>query len=306
MDDEEIYGTVSSAFINSSGDYDVTIGIGLLYSDRNTLSIVKKLKRKYKRLRISATRFRDENQIGVGKGRKRAQDLYENEDYFLQVDSHTFFDKDWDTTLIESFKNAVSIIGDDKIVLTAIPGSYINDPIIEPEYALRWTRYPGYLQKQMFYNVVPKWNDFQIIRDKLTTDQLVPAVKANAALMFGNRTFASNTGLDEDVVFFDEEVIYSINLIGDGFAMVFPNYEYFPIYHLDYNNCSISHNRMTITDYTSIDLIASKASKKYLSFINDPQNEDRCMKYSKYAKIDLERGYLGTVIPYIPEKFRLD
>lgn len=305
MDDEEIYSTVSSAMDNCSGDHDIFIGIGLLYINRSTLSIVKKIKRKYKGVRVSSIKLKDPGQLGVGKGRKRAQDLYNSEDYFLQVDSHTFFDNNWDRVLVDTFKESVSIVGDDKLVITAIPGSYINDPIVEPEYALRWTRYPGYLQNQKFYNSVPKWNDFQIIRDGFNTSPLIPAVKANAALMFGNKVFASNTGLDEDVVFFDEEVIYSINLVGNGFAMVFPNYEYFPIYHLDYHNCSLGHTRMALADYISLDSIAQDASKKYLSFISDPKNQSLCKKYSEYAKIDLTRGYFGNATPYIPEKFRI-
>ena len=306
MDDEEIYSTVSSAMDNRSGDHDIFIGIGLLYINRSTLSTVKKIKRKYKSVRVSSIKLKDPSQLGVGKGRKRAQDLYNSEDYFLQVDSHTFFDNNWDRILVNAFKESVSMVGDDKLVITAIPGSYINDPIVEPEYALRWTRYPGYLAGQKFYNSVPKWNDFQIIRDNFNTDPLIPAVKANAALMFGNKAFALNTGLDEDVVFFDEEVIYSINLVGNGFAMVFPNYEYFPIYHLDYHNCSIGHSRMALPDYIDIDQVAKAASAKYLSFINDPNNYLSCKKYSEYAKIDLRNGYSGNATPFIPTKFRID
>lgn len=306
IDDEEILSTVSTAFSNASGKYDIHIGIGLLYRNNATKSLVKKISKEYTNVSVSFEKFNGIKSIGVGKGRKRAQDLYNGEDFFLQVDSHTFFDKLWDSVLVDTFQEAVDIIGDNNVVLTAIPGSYINDPIVEPEYALRWTRYPGYLPGEKFYNSVPKWNDFQIIRDNYNTTKLIPAVKANAALMFGDKNFANNTGLDSDVMFFDEEVIYSINLIGAGFAMVFPNIEYFPIYHLDSHNTSIGHSRESIHDYVDDDTISRLATEKYNSFINDPENRANCKKYEEYAKIDLRNGYSGTSIPYIPTKFRIN
>lgn len=304
LDDEELFETVDSAFQNASGEFELSVGIGLLYSARSTLSAAKKIKKKYKGVRLLAKKY-NPLLLGVGLGRQRAASLYQDEDFFLQIDSHTFLDKNWDRIFVDTFNDAVSLIGDDLVVLTAIPGAYQNEPFKHVVHELRWTRYPGYIPNELFYNKVPKWNDFQIIRDNYNTERLIPAVKANAAFMFGNKRFAQNTGLEPGSIFFDEEILYSINLVGSGFAMVFPNIEEFPIYHLDNVYESYGHERKMMSGYDINETdIANLASSHYESFINSINNNEACKKYEEYAKIDLRLGYSGQQIPYIPTKFR--
>lgn len=42
--------------------------------------------------------------LGVGHARLNTLALYDGEDYYLQIDSHMLFDKDWDSYLIDSFE----------------------------------------------------------------------------------------------------------------------------------------------------------------------------------------------------------
>jgi [Skp1-protein]-hydroxyproline N-acetylglucosaminyltransferase len=50
--------------------------------------------------------------------RNMAQSLFQNEDFFFQIDSHLRFVKHWDTKLIEMYKKIANKIGNDKVVLS--------------------------------------------------------------------------------------------------------------------------------------------------------------------------------------------
>lgn len=65
--------------------------------------------------------------MGVGFARSKAMELYNNEEYFLQIDSHIQFVHGWDTKLINQLKMAQEKSGNDKIIISAFPGMYIRE-----------------------------------------------------------------------------------------------------------------------------------------------------------------------------------
>lgn len=310
MDDQEIFNTVTSAINNASVSSRVYVGVGLLAMNKTTLKTVKKLSKKYKNVAFSYQKqvYNDVSTLGVGKGRMRAQKLYIDQDYFLQVDSHTYFDSDWDTQLIDLFNEACDFIGDDNLVLTCIPGGYTNTPNFTRVLELDQVRYASYYKNELFVETVPKWNDWFLSETHPNLPKFVPSVKANSAMLFGNKKFAKDTGINEDAFFYDEEVIYSINLVGKGFALVFPNMKDFPLYHLDSEYITSGHDRYFFLEYLDSDVISSTndiIKLSYANFLEDPKNAKSIQTYSEYAKIDLRSGFLLDQVPYVPETFRI-
>lgn len=310
MDDQEITSTVNSAISNATISSRIHVGIGLLAMEKATLKTVKALSRKHKNVKFSYEKQVHNNlsTLGVGKGRMRAQKLYSDQDYFLQVDSHTYFDKGWDSQLIDLFKEACNLIGDDNLVITCIPPGYTNTPSFTPVIEIQDVRYASYHKQELFVDVVPKWNDWSLTETGVSKDRLVPSVKANSAMLFGNKEFAKDTGINEEAFFYDEEVVYSINLVGRGIALVFPNIQNFPIYHLDSDYITYGHDRYFFLDYVDESFIDSTnqiLKKSYLDFLDDPKNAEKIKAYSEYAKIDLRSGFLLDQQPYIPEAFRI-
>lgn len=59
---------------------------------------------------------------GAGWARKLAQTLWENEDYYLQIDSHTIFDPDWDEILINKLEHLKEYHS--KPLITAYPDGF--------------------------------------------------------------------------------------------------------------------------------------------------------------------------------------
>jgi hypothetical protein len=306
MDDKEIQHTVESILKNADSPNLVFVGIGLTAKKNETFKIVKGLSKKYSNVRYLFVKQKtnDLSTLGVGRGRYLAQSLYKNEDYFMQVDSHSYFEKSWDSRLISLFEDAIKEVGDNRVVLTCIPPRYIYDKNENPQKIEPFTRYPMF-DKGFFVEVVPAWRSEDSLQ--LSSKKIIPSLKANSAFMFGNSEFAKNTGISPTSIFYDEEIIYSINLFGNGFALAFPNTKDFPVMHLDGDAIIKGHERSFFLDYLSKKnklKIHENLKENYLSFINNLKNKEKIEKYKKYAKVDPKRGYYSVGSESIPTSFR--
>lgn len=62
---------------------------------------------------------------GLGFARHVVQTLYDNEEFYLQIDAHTLFEKDWDISLIQQYQELS--LYHDKVVITGYPHLYSID-----------------------------------------------------------------------------------------------------------------------------------------------------------------------------------
>ena len=306
MDDDEIEYTLKSIFENAKNPNFVYVGVGLTAKKNKYFKLVKKMSKDNPNIRFSFVKQKKNNlkTLGVGKGREMAENLYNNEDYFMQVDSHSHFDDSWDDKIISLFNEAVKKVGDKRVILTCIPPRYKYNQKQKPEKIEPFTRYPVFVSG-LFVGTVPMWTSEDSL--KTSSERIIPSSKANSAFMFGSSEFAKNTGVSKDSIFYDEEIIYSINLFGMGFALAFPNVKDFPITHLDGDSITKGHERSFFLDYLDnyhSGLIHENLRIHYLEFISDPKNKEKVEKYGKYAKIDLRRGYYSAQLYSIPKSFR--
>jgi len=93
VDEDDIYVTVKSAYENARFPSRVYFGIidqrtDGKFSNTDLYENVKKVNVDYK------------YPLGLGLGRLNALMLHENQDYALQIDAHTIFDKNWDINLL--------------------------------------------------------------------------------------------------------------------------------------------------------------------------------------------------------------
>jgi hypothetical protein len=310
MDDNEIEFTVKSAFENATNPERIFVGVSLIAKDKKFLKLMRALAKQYPRFKFLYKKQKQNNYktLGIGKNRYWATTLYDDQDYLVQVDSHSHFDVGWDTYMLDLFEEATAEVGDDKLVLTCIPGRFeYRDG--KPHFVDRGEvegnpRCPHYVKDDFFVNSVPKWADFFA---NTTHKRLFPAVKANGAMLFGGKEFARDTVVYFDAFFYDEEFGYTVNLYGRGFALVFPNVLDFPIYHLDGDQITPGHERAFFMDYVdaSVRNDGEHQPASYYAFINDPKNQAAIKKYEKYARIDVLRGYQRSEEPYTPEKYRV-
>ena len=97
FNEEDIHLTITTALGKAKYPENVHFGIFLHYpkGDFPDLSIYPNVKE-----------VRSINPIGLGTGlsRKIATSLYEDEEYYLQIDAHTIFKTNWDQILIKNYK----------------------------------------------------------------------------------------------------------------------------------------------------------------------------------------------------------
>lgn len=94
--DTDLFITLETAYSNASNPENVYFGIGMQYPD-----IPKPDLSSYKNVRTID--ILEIYPIGTSPSRAIAAGLLEEEHYFLSIDAHTIFKKDWDKNLIEYF-----------------------------------------------------------------------------------------------------------------------------------------------------------------------------------------------------------
>jgi len=114
--DLELSKTIMNAIEKSSGINQINFGVHSIYYENNNIEIPDLPNVKYV---ISKA----PDNIGMGRGRAIAHQFYAGEDYYLQIDSHSRFDNNWDSyliNLIEYYKSE----GIDKPLITNYPKLY--------------------------------------------------------------------------------------------------------------------------------------------------------------------------------------
>jgi hypothetical protein len=324
--DEELVRTIADAFDKAAEPSRVFVGVAIADSKTRLYKQAKKLSKKHSNLTVSFAKITKTNQrsiYGVGRGRLRAASLYSNQDYFLQIDSHTMFLEGWDTTLIDLLNEAKTEIGSDKVILTTYAGKYYLDKegnrvIAEDDNIPGTTKKLGFLyntfwDRQARYDVVPSWVVINSENARSSSRKFIPSFKFSANFAFGDSSFAKNLGITEKEIFFEEELIQTMRLMSAGYSLVYPNIDNSVIKHLygDYgtNDSFIydykRHNMATAFYNISFGEEKDEAIKNYFNFVFDSNNRNLVESYQRYAGIDLLtcRSHLHDSFP---DSWKLD
>jgi len=308
QDDEELPHTIINLFKNADHPQNITVGVAITCMKKKNLKTLKDLSKEYDIVYdYVKQRKNDRSVLGIGRGRSRAAKLYNNHDFMIQIDCHTYFDSSWDSYLLHLFEEATRYVGDDKILLTAIPRSYAYCCSEHTDILRRGakTRYPFYEPDHFFVDVIPKWNETDIIN--VRKDKFLPCAKVSPAFIMGGRDFATDPGIHEPATFYDEDLTQSVTLFDRGFAFVFPNVENLPVSHLDSDGTVKGHERYFLLDYLNARenyLLHENMKKEYIKFAKDPSNFEAAKKYRKYARVDLIKGCFVYNQDLVPKRFR--
>jgi hypothetical protein len=118
--DWELNKTIASAITNASGLNKLSFGI------HNCVLFEGEIEVRTDSpdwVTINSTTSVAPNNIGVNISRSIANSFYDGEDYYLQIDSHMRFAKNWDTTLIDGILEYQSM-GLPKPLITQYPPAY--------------------------------------------------------------------------------------------------------------------------------------------------------------------------------------
>ena len=114
--EEDILDTIDTAFSKADNPDNVHIGIVLQYPEGNFPDLDK-----YKNIKI--IKRHEKVGLGLGVARGLASTLYDEEEYYLQIDGHTVFRKNWDTIAMSNY-NKLKEIAEKPIISTYVPYYY--------------------------------------------------------------------------------------------------------------------------------------------------------------------------------------
>lgn len=114
--EEDIIDTVQTALEKAEYPERVYLGVVLHYPKGDFPDLTAFANTQV--IKVSAT-------IGLGLGitRNLAASLYKGEDYYLQIDAHTVFKQNWDSTLIKNYKDLLHV-AEKPIISTYVPYYY--------------------------------------------------------------------------------------------------------------------------------------------------------------------------------------
>jgi hypothetical protein len=309
LDDKELPKTIINAIQSASIPERVILGVSVVASDKKLLSVVKKIKSDYpNNIRLMYTKIKKSNEknlIGVGRGRLKAASMYSQEDYFLQIDSHSMFTQGWDSDLISLLRDAKTEIGSEKVILTAYAGKYYIDgngnrftskeDNIPGDINKLGFLYPTFVDRGVRNDIIPAWAVSKSRNARELPDKFVPSFKFNANFAFGDRDFANNLSITEREIFFEEELLQTIRLMRLGFSLVFPNVKDAQVKHLyaDHGDNEeinrVYKRRNIVMAFLNVDMGNQQrlATKNYFDFISNPENKEVLESYQRYSGVNL-------------------
>ncbi len=231
--DQELKPTILDIIEKSSGRNKITFGIHISYLEESEIDLLDLPNIKYSTSKVPQN-------IGVGAGRYISHKFYDNEDFYLQCDSHSRFVKDWDEIAISSILEYQSQ-GILKPLLTMYPANYwykdltfteIETDVMDISY-----------RTNISFKEKPE--DFKTLR--IPSQLAVPSQdniytkSVSAGCIFTVGPFMAP---NKDMAFWGEEILIAARAYTHGYDLMVPKQQF--MYHLYYNWSNIEINRRKI------------------------------------------------------------
>lgn len=213
--DTELLPTIKSLISNADKPEEISLGVISqdLKNNHPDLSFVKNIS--YQKINFKEAR-------GVGYARKLAMELYNGEDYYLQIDSHMRFAESWDSKLKKMIQVCQNISNNDKIILSQFPAPYEihtdGKEFYPKNHAELWDR-PSW--SKVYNRDFGAWSaQRQEIND---TSFPHPTHTLLAGYIFSIGDFVKEIPYDERISFMGEELCLAIRAYTRGWDLFAPN-----------------------------------------------------------------------------------
>lgn len=227
--DFELGKTLVDVLTKSSGKHEIFFGVHLCHYQKKEVFVPP-----LPNLKLEES-MGPEN-IGVGISRSIANSLYDGQDYYLQIDSHTRMYRNWDSSLI-SLAEKYKSDGVSRPLFTTYPGSYSYDDNLR-EYnefdpsvtAISFVEKPEMFAKDM----IP--SQLAVAPDRADQQRSI-----SAGFIFTTGDF-SYIGYNEKIMFWGEEILLAASAYTNGFDLLIPDRQY--AYHLYFDHGAVFQKNM--------------------------------------------------------------
>ena len=212
--DNQLLLTLRDMISNAKYPNNLRIGIAWQHNKEDEWDNLDEFK-KDSRFRIVDIDYKESQ--GVCWARNKIQQLYDNEKYTLQIDSHMRFCKDWDEKLIKMM-DYLKNKGYKKPLLTAYAPSF--DPEADPEKRAQepW--------RMVFDRFIPEGAIFFLpepIPNWKSLEGPVPARFYSAHMCFTLGEFSKEVQHNPDYYFHGEEISIAVRAFTHGYDLFHPN-----------------------------------------------------------------------------------
>jgi len=212
--DPQLIPTIDDLLFNSKYPENLTIGICNQYHPDDEFSNLQKYTND-KRFKILNILYSDSK--GTCWARNKIQQLYSDEKYTLQIDSHMRFEKNWDEILIKMLKQ-LEDKGYKKPLLTTYVPSFNpdNDPngrIIKP-WRMNFDRFIPEGAVFFLPETIPNWESLE---------EPIPARFYSAHFCFTLGIFSKEVQHNPDYYFHGEEISIGVRAYTHGYDLFHPH-----------------------------------------------------------------------------------
>ena len=166
--------------------------------------------------------------------RHRAQTFFKDEDYFLQIDSHTQFSPDWDVKFIEQLKKIEAVSSENdyhkKPIITSYPRSFkvldFDQGLFELNTGDKHTQIITYREDSLFL----KGSFSRQIGIPTKFSDITHAYLMAAGCIFARGAFVREIPYDPNYYFYGEELSMALRAFTHGFS--FFHIPDVPLFHL--------------------------------------------------------------------------
>ena len=250
--------------------------------------------------------------IGVGPGRNLAMLGYKQEDYMLQIDPHTLINYNWDNICLSMLEESIVLTKNNKTIVTCYLDNYIynQDGSTCSDFNAKYCFFdimPNDKQAKSNYygELIPAWQlaDPDNI-SHASGQKYYPSIKFNANFAFGNKEFALHTGLFKEALFFEEEILQTIDLFDNGFSLVYPAQK-MPAAHL-YHRDSLKPRRKAMGDLINWDIYQEQTAYNFINYLNN--HKESVDIYQNYINFNFYKNSRINIdgpdhTPIVPEYF---
>ena len=212
--DPQLEPTIKNMLENAKRPKNLRIGICRQYNPDDQFDLLEEY-RKDKRFRILDVLYSESR--GVCWARNQVQQLYEGEEYTLQIDSHMRFEKDWDDTLIKMVKQ-LQKKGFEKPLLTGYVSSFDpdNDPAgrVQEPWRMAFDRFIPEGAVFFLPETIPGWQEMK---------EPVPARFYSAHFAFTLGQFSEEVQHDPEFYFHGEEISIAVRAYTHGYDLFHPH-----------------------------------------------------------------------------------
>lgn len=289
--DYELPRTILDAINKCSDENTINFGIHLCYYEEDNINIPN-----IKNLKIE--KIKAPEGLGVGYGRFRANSFYNEEDYYLQIDSHTRFAQDWDKSFIADYKKYKD--AGCNPVLTAYPSGYHYE-----DFKVVFDKDPHVVSADFVRNKDSQdtfiKTDFLHQKSKINENGNIFTRAVSGGEIFSDGSI-SKVYPNKHMFNWGEEFLTAIRLFTHGYDLMLPEKQV--LYHLYYSDPIKSQRRLSGIDFPEENDKIFKGSNKEIGrilkdkIIGDFElgSKRTIEEFGEYAQIDFAKKILYPVV----------